>query len=218
MVLGRACRTLSCRNARRGTAAPQDRLRHEPHRAPSGQRQGGVDRHADLAGGRERPGRHPRPQGRVRLLRRPDQPLDGAEHLLEAPRRRQGGHGGVRLRHQRDRAGDADHDAAEHDLHEPVWVECEFEVRLRPILPDHAGGPGSCGRLDARLLRHGDGPRSQAADGRPRGRRCRVSRPRSRRRARAGEAHRAEDRRQRLSAQHRRLLADHPRGRRPTPT
>ena len=46
-------------------------------------------------------------------------PGDGAEHLHQAARRGQGGPRRVGLRHQRDRAGDADHDAAQAHVHEP---------------------------------------------------------------------------------------------------
>ena len=153
----RDARRFSGRRRRVRPAAAQDRLRHEPDRPARRQRQGGADRDGDLARRRQRQGRDTRPQGRVRLLRRPDQSRDGAQHLRQAARRGQGGPRRLGLRHQRDRPGDADHDAAQAHLHEPVRAERQLEIQVRPLLPDHAGRSRPGDRLVAGILRRGDG-------------------------------------------------------------
>ena len=66
--------------------------------------------HEDLGGGHQRQGRAARPAGQARLLRRPEQSLDGAGHLHQAPRRRQGRPRHRRLCDRADRARDADRD------------------------------------------------------------------------------------------------------------
>ena len=144
------------------TAAFAHRLRHEPYRPARRQRQGGIDLDADLGRGRQRQGRHSRPQGGARLLRRPDQSLDGAKYLHQAARRRQGRPDRVGLRHERDRPRDADRDAAEHGVHGAVRPERQLEVQLRSLLPDHARRAGTGHRLDTGLFRYRDGSHPEA--------------------------------------------------------
>ena len=64
------------------------------------------------------------------LLRRPEQSFDGAGHLHQAARRRQGRSRGQRLRHQHGRAGDAGRDAEEQDVRQPVRARCEPRVQV----------------------------------------------------------------------------------------
>ena len=92
------------------------RLRHGADRRPRAERQGGAARDADLGGRHQCQGRSARPAGEAGLLRRPVQPRDHSGHLYQAARRGQGGPGRQRLRHQHDRARDADHHAAQPDL------------------------------------------------------------------------------------------------------
>ena len=66
--------------------------------------------------------------------------------LLDVDKRRPGRLG---LRHQRHRAGDADHHAQADDVHGAVRPRRQRGVQLRPLLPDHAGRtrrPRSTGR------------------------------------------------------------------------
>src|SRR5712672_2162393 len=70
--------------------ADQDRFQHGDDRRPRRQRKVRAARPEDLGGGRQRQGRALRPSRQARLLRRPEQSLDGAGHLHQAARRRQG--------------------------------------------------------------------------------------------------------------------------------
>ena len=72
--------------------AAHDRLWHGADRRARRHRQGRPARDADLARTSQRQGRALRPAGQARLLRRPDQSADGARHLHQAARRRQGRH------------------------------------------------------------------------------------------------------------------------------
>ena len=86
--------------------------------------------------GHQRQGRHARPAGEAGLLRRPVQSLDGARPLHQAAGRRQGRHRRQRLRHQHDRAGDADRDAARSDVLRPARPRGEQRVQLPALLLD----------------------------------------------------------------------------------
>ena len=134
-------------------------------------------------------------------------------HLHKAAGRGQGRPGGQRLCHQHDRAGDADHHAAQPHVPQPVRPGGEHRVPLSEILLVHADRrAGAEAELCRGLLRHGDGAEPEAADAGDRRRRCGVPAQRDGWRARAGEAGRTEDRlRQDLSADDHRLHADRPR-------
>src|SRR6516162_1216091 len=86
--------------------ADQDRLWHISNRRARAQRQVGAARPEDLGRRHQRQGRAPRPSGQAHLLRRPDQSGDGAGHLHQAARRRQGRSDHRRLRHQHAGAGE----------------------------------------------------------------------------------------------------------------
>ena len=128
--------------------ADQDRLRHGADRPARRQRQAGAARHEDLGRGNQRQGRAARASGQARLLRRPEQSFDGAGHLHQAARRRQGRPRGQRLRHQHGRAGDAGRDAEEQDLHQPVRARRERRVQVSEILL------GAADRPDAEAVLH----------------------------------------------------------------
>ena len=189
--------------------ADQDRLRHGADRPARRQRQVGAARPEDLGGGRQRQGRAARPSGQADLLRRPDQSGDGAGHLHQAARRRQGRPRHRRLRHQHARAGDAGRDAEEQAVHRPVRPRGEHRVQLSELLRDDPVRAGSEAGLHQGLLRHRAGAEPEAADGRDRRRRRRVLAQRLRRRARERQEGRPQDRlRQDLSAGDHRLRAD----------
>ena len=177
------------------------------------ERQGRAAGHADLGGQHQCQGRPARPAGEAGLLRRPVQSVNDSGPLYQAARRRQGGPGHQRLRHQHDRAGDADHHAAQPHLPEPVRPRGEHRVQVPEILLLHADRrTGAEAELCRGLLRHRDGAEPEAADAGDGRRGCGVPAQRDGRRARAGEAGRTEDRlRQDLSADDDGLHADRPR-------
>ncbi len=107
--------------------ADQDRLRHGADRPACRQRQAGAARHEDLGRGNQRQGRSARASGQARLLRRSEQSFDGAGHLHQAARRRQGRPRAGRLRHQHGRAGHSGRHAEEEDLRSA----CSRSMRTR---------------------------------------------------------------------------------------
>ena len=188
----------------------QDRLRHGADRRALRQRQAGAAGAADLEGRHQQEGRPARPAGGAGLLRRPDQPRHRPRHLLQAARRRQGRPRHLGLRHQPHRAAHADRDGAQAHAHGDLRAGQQREVQVPELLPD-LSRPGPIRRRAPRIgffeLAARQNP--EAADGGDRGRRRRVPAERARRRARADEEVRLQDRlRQDLSAQHRRLHAD----------
>ena len=102
--------------------------------------------HEDLGGGRQRQGRAARAPGQARLLRRPEQSGDGAGHLHEAARRRQGRPRDRPLCDRADRAGDADRDAAQQGLHRAARARRQQRVPLPELLRDDPVGAGSASR------------------------------------------------------------------------
>jgi hypothetical protein len=116
----------------RAAGADQDRLQHGAHRRPRRRRQARADRDGDLARRRQCGGRAARPAGRVRLLRRSDPARERAEDLHQASDRRPGRPRRVGLRHQPDRAGDADRHAQRHGVHEP-FIKLATDHGLRTI-------------------------------------------------------------------------------------
>ena len=133
------CRSRRRRSSRQERRADQDRVRHGSDRRAGRGRQGGAAGDEDLGRGDQRQGRAARPAGQADLLRRPEQPGDGPRHLHEAARRRQGRYRRQRLRHQPDRAGDADRDPEGQDLLLAVRPRREQRVPIPEILLDAAG-------------------------------------------------------------------------------
>ena len=91
------------------------------------------------------------------------QSFDGAGHLHQAARRRQGRPRARRLRHQHGRAGDAGRDAEEQDLHQPVRARRERRVQVSEILLGAADRPDAEGVLHRGLLPGRGGAESEAA-------------------------------------------------------
>ena len=202
----RAVRKRSLGASRR---ADQDRLRHIANRRARAQRQVGAARAEDLGGRRQRQGWIARTSGQARLLRRSDQPGDGARHLHQAARRRQGRPDHRRLRHQYAGAGDAGGRAEEEDADRAVRARGQQRVSLSQLLRHDSVRAGPEDRLHQGLLRHCHGAGSQAADGGDRRGRRGVLRQRLRGRPRQRQGGRAQDRvRQALSAIDHRLRAD----------
>ena len=107
----------------------------------AGQRQGRVAGHADLERRREQEGRAAGPPGRVRLLRRPDEPVHRAGDLHQAARRRQGRPRRVGLRHEPDRARHAARHRTQAHLHGAVRARQQREVQVPALLPDRPERP-----------------------------------------------------------------------------
>ena len=152
----------------------------------------------------------------VQLIHYDDQsnPANVPGPLRQAHRHRQGRPRGLGLCDQPDHPGDADRDAEEPGLHGPVRHRRERQVQLRPLFLDRPERPGRKARANARLPRGRRGPEPQAADHRAHRRRRRVRANRDRRRARdRGDGRLQDHLRPQLSAEHRRLRADRPRGR-----
>ena len=152
------------------------------------ERQGRAAGDADLGVRHQRQGRPAGPAGEADLLRRPVQSGNDPGPLHQAARRRQGRPRGQRLRHQHDRAGDADHHAAQPHLPQPARPRGEHRVPIPEILLVHADRrAGAEAEFCGRLLRHGDGAEPEAADAGDGRRRRRVPAQRDGRRTRAGE-------------------------------
>ncbi len=92
----------------------------------------------DLGRRDQRRGRAVGSPGQADLLRRPEQPGDGAGDLHQASRRRQGRSRGRRLRHQSPGAGDADRHRAQHDVPRAVRARRQPRVPLPEVLHDGA--------------------------------------------------------------------------------
>ena len=150
--------------AGQGTGADQDRLLHGADRAALPQRQAGAARHEDLGGGDQRQRRAARPPGQAHLLRRSDQCLDGAGHLHQAHRCRQGRSGPRAVCHQHGRAGHARHHAEGQAVHHPVRARCEPRVQIQQILRHDPDRPEHQAVLHRGLLRCGDDAEPQAGD------------------------------------------------------
>ena len=160
------------------------RLLHGADRAAGGERQAGAARHEDLGGGDQRQGRPARPPGQAGLLRRSVEPLDGAGHLHQAARRRQGRPRARPLRHRPGCPGHAGHHAEGQGLHHPVRARCEPRVQLPEILRDDPDRAGYQTVLHRWLLRGRGGAVTKTANGRAGRRRPGVLPQRLRRRAR----------------------------------
>ena len=160
--------------------ADQDRLWHISNRRARAQRQVGAARPEDLGRRHQRQGRAPRPSGQAHLLRRPDQSGDGAGHLHQAARRRQGRSDHRRLRHQHAGAGDAGRRAEEEDADRTVRARGQQRVSLSQLLRDDSVRAGPEDGLHQGLLRHCHGAESEAADSGDRRRRRGVLRQRLR--------------------------------------
>ena len=145
-------------------------------------RQARPDRHGDLARRHQRQRRPSGSSSRVRLLRRPDPAGQRPQDLYQAPERRRRRSGRLGLRHQSDRARNADRHAQEDGVHEPVRPGRQRAVQVRQILPDHAGRP----RTQAVDWSRGFiqlAKQSELADHRAGRRRCRIRQERGGRRA-----------------------------------
>ena len=121
-------------------------------------------------------GRAPRAARRAGLLRRPDESGDGARHLLQAARHRQGRPRRLRLRDQPHRARHAHHDRAQAPVHGPVRARQQPEAQVLALLPDRPQRAGSRRLLLRGLLRARGQADPQAEDGRARRRRRASSR------------------------------------------
>ena len=198
----------------------QDRLQHGHDRRARAQRPVGAAGAEDLGGGHQRQGRSARPPRQAHLLRRSEQPIDGARHLLQAARRRQGRPDHRRLRHQHAGAGDAARHPAQEDVHRAARPRREQRVPLPQLLRHDPGGP----EPKLSFTRASSTSRSRRTPSRRRWRivsaDAEFARNACRRRARERQAGGLEDRlRQDLSAADRGLRADRARDRRrPIPT
>ena len=179
-------------------------------------RQVGAAGDKDLGGGDQRERRAARPTGQADLLRRPEQSGDGSRHLHEAARRRQGRYRRQRLRHQPDRAGNADHNPEGENLLFAIRPRRQPRVSIPEILLDAAGRRRRpAGELFARLFRAGGAAEPEAADHRDHRRRRRIPAQCRRGRAQEREGIRFQGGlRQDLPAEHDRLHADRARDRR----
>ena len=135
--------------ARPGGADP-DRLQHGADRRARRRRQARADRDGDLARRRQRR-RAACSAAPVELVYYDDQtaPANVPKIYTKLLERRQGRPRRLGLRHQPDRAGDADRDAQGHGVHDAVRARRQRAVQLRPLLPDHAGRARAQGGLVA---------------------------------------------------------------------
>ena len=104
------------------------------------------------------------------------QSVDGARHLHQAARRRQGRPRGRRLCDQHDRAGDADRHAAEEDVHQPVRARVNAEFNYPKYFSVLPTGPNTKPSFTEGFFAGRGGAESEAADGRDRCGRRRNSR------------------------------------------
>ena len=148
--------------------ADQDRLQHGDDRRPRRQRQVRIAGAEDLGRGRQCQGRPARAPGQAHLLRRPEQSGDGAGHLYEAARYRQGRSPDRPLCDRPDRAGDAHRDPAQQALHRAVGARGEQRVQLSQLFRHDPVRTGSQALLHQGLLRHRHGADAEAADRRDR--------------------------------------------------
>ena len=152
----------------------QDRFQHGDDRRGGAERQAASDRAAALARRRQCQGRAPRPAGRVRLLRRPEQSVECAWHLHQAHQRRQSRFAARSVRHQYGRGGDAGHRGKQQAHHQYDGGQHQPPFQLPKIFLDAIAWSGRGDGVLKGLFRSRGRAETEAADGRAPFRRRRV--------------------------------------------